>query len=140
MSCGAEIQSAETLFDCTGLRVLRSTAEVSIFQVTVTMSSTGKAAVVGFSRSIAAYYAPGDIRVNVIAPALVETPMSRRAANDEKIRRFVKSKQPLDGGRIGAPEDLDAAAVWLLSEGAKFCTGQVIAVDGGWCVSQGRDE
>ncbi len=102
--------------------------------------AASKAAVAGFSRSIASYYAPRDIRVNVIAPALVETPMSRRAAGDEKIRRFVKSKQPLDGGRIGTPEDLDGAAVWFLSDAAKFCTGQVLAIDGGWCVSEGADE
>lgn len=102
--------------------------------------AASKAAVVGFSTSIAAYYAPMNIRVNVIAPALVETPMSRRAANDEKIRRFVKTKQPLDGGRIGTPEDLDSAAAWFLGDGAKFCTGQVLAIDGGWCVSQGVDE
>lgn len=102
--------------------------------------AAAKAAVVGFSRSVAACYAPSDIRVNVIAPALVETPMSRRAASDERIRRFVKSKQPLDGGRIGAPEDLDGAAVWFLSDASKFCTGQVLAIDGGWCVSEGHDE
>jgi NAD(P)-dependent dehydrogenase (short-subunit alcohol dehydrogenase family) len=102
--------------------------------------AASKAAVVGFSTSIASYYAPMNIRVNVIAPALVETPMSRRAANDEKIRRFVKTKQPLDGGRIGMPEDLDSAAAWFLGDGAKFCTGQVLAIDGGWCVSQGADE
>jgi len=102
--------------------------------------AAAKAAVIGFSKSIAAHYAPQNIRVNVIAPALVETPMSRRAAGDEKIRAFIKSKQPLDGGRIGKPEDLDSAAVWFMSDGAKFCTGQVLAVDGGWCVSEGSDE
>ena len=102
--------------------------------------AAAKAAIAGFSKSIAACYAPDDIRVNVIAPALVETPMSRRAADDETIRAFIKTKQPLDGGRIGKPEDLDAAALWFLSDAAKFCTGQMLAVDGGWCVSEGRDE
>ena len=63
--------------------------------------------------------------------------MSRRAAADEKIMTFVKSKQPLDGGRIGRPEDLDAAVVYLLSDGAKFVTGQVFTIDGGWSVSDG---
>jgi NAD(P)-dependent dehydrogenase (short-subunit alcohol dehydrogenase family) len=57
-----------------------------------------------FSKSIAAYYAKDDIRINVIAPALVETPMAQRAANDKEILSFIKTKQPLDGGRIGKPE------------------------------------
>lgn len=100
--------------------------------------AAAKSAIVGFSASIAAYYAPNDIRVNVLAPALVETPMARRAAADETIRRFIRSKQPLDGGRIGRPADLDAAAVFLMSDGARFTTGQVLAVDGGWTVSEGQ--
>ncbi|HEV7301540.1 MAG TPA: SDR family oxidoreductase [Tepidisphaeraceae bacterium] len=97
-----------------------------------------KSAVIGFARSCAAYYAPNGIRFNVIAPALVETPMAKRAAGDETILEFIRTKQPLDGGRIGQPEDLDAAVVWLLSDGSKFVTGQQIVVDGGWSVSEGQ--
>ena len=52
---------------------------------------------------------------------------------------FVRTKQPLDGGRLGRPEDLDGAVVWLLSDGAAYVTVQVIAVDGGWSVSDGQD-
>jgi NAD(P)-dependent dehydrogenase (short-subunit alcohol dehydrogenase family) len=63
--------------------------------------------------------------------------MARRAVENEDIQRYLRTKQPLDGGRIGQPEDLDGAAVWLLSDAAKFCTGQVLAVDGGWTVSEG---
>ena len=98
--------------------------------------AAAKSAVIGFSRSIAAYYAPHNIRVNVIAPSLIETPMSGRAMNDEAIMQFIKTKQPLDGGRIGIPEDVDGAAVFLLSDRSKFITGQVIAVDGGWSVTE----
>lgn len=100
--------------------------------------AAAKSAVIGFSRSIASYYAPDNIRVNVIAPALVETPMSKRAVNDEQILRFIKSKQPLDGGRTGIPEDTDGLAVFLLSDHARFITGQVIAVDGGWSITDGQ--
>ena len=100
--------------------------------------AAAKAAIIGFTKSIAAYYASDDIRVNVIAPALVETPMAQRAATDEIILSFIKTKQPLDGGRIGKPEDLDGLAVYFMSDLSKFTTGQVIAVDGGWTVSEGQ--
>lgn len=100
--------------------------------------TAAKGAIVSMTRANAARYARDDIRFNVLAPGLVETPMSRRATGDEQVMAFVRNKQPLDGGRIGQPADLDAAAVYLLSDGARFVTGQVLAVDGGWGVSEGR--
>ena len=100
--------------------------------------AAAKSAIIGFTKSIAAYYAPNGIRANVIAPALVETPMAKRAAGDEEILAFIRTKQPLDGGRIGHPADLDAAVVYFLSDGSAFTTGQVLAVDGGWTVSEGQ--
>ncbi len=103
--------------------------------------AAAKSAVIGFSKSIAAYYANANIRVNVIAPALVETPMAQRAAKDENILSFIKTKQPLDGGRIGQPEDIVGLACYFMSDYSKFTTGQVIYVDGGWSVSEGiRDK
>ena len=102
--------------------------------------AAAKAALIGFSKATAAFYAPQKIRVNVLAPALVETPMVQRAAQDDAILRFIKTKQPLDGGRIGQPQDLDAAAVFFMSDGARFTTGQVLGVDGGWSVSEGQYE
>lgn len=100
--------------------------------------AAAKSAIIGFTKSAAAYYAPHNIRLNVIAPALVETPMAERAAQDEEILGYIRTKQPLDGGRIGRPEDLDGLAVLLLSGGGAFVTGQVVAVDGGWSVSEGQ--
>jgi NAD(P)-dependent dehydrogenase (short-subunit alcohol dehydrogenase family) len=100
--------------------------------------AAAKSAIIGFTKSIAARYAPQNIRANVIAPALVETPMAKRAAGDETILSFIRTKQPLDGGRIGKPSDLDAAVVYFLSDASAFTTGQVLAVDGGWSVSEGQ--
>jgi NAD(P)-dependent dehydrogenase (short-subunit alcohol dehydrogenase family) len=100
--------------------------------------ATAKAAIIGLTRSAAAYYASANIRLNVLAPALVATPMSQRAQGDEEILEFIATKQPLDGGRISQPSDLDAAAVYFLSDESKFVTGQVLAVDGGWTVSEGQ--
>ncbi len=100
--------------------------------------ATAKAAIIGLTKSAAAYYAPQNIRFNVLAPALVATPMSQRAQGDEAILDFIKTKQPLDGGRIGEPDDLDSAAVFFMSDESKFVTGQVLSVDGGWSVSEGK--
>jgi NAD(P)-dependent dehydrogenase (short-subunit alcohol dehydrogenase family) len=100
--------------------------------------AAAKSAIIGFTKSIAAYYAKDNIRINVIAPALVETPMAQRAAEDEEILSFIKTKQPLDGGRIGHSSDLDGLAVYFMSEHSKFTTGQIVAVDGGWSLSEGQ--
>jgi NAD(P)-dependent dehydrogenase (short-subunit alcohol dehydrogenase family) len=64
--------------------------------------------------------------------------MAKRAAGDEEIMQFIATKQPLDGGRIGQPEDAAQAAVYFLSDASKFVTGQVLYVDGGWSVSEGQ--
>ena len=100
--------------------------------------AAAKAGIIGFTTAAAATYAAQGIRCNVLAPALVETPMARRAAGDERILAFTRTKQPLDGGRIGRPADCDGAVVYLLSDAARFVTGQVLAVDGGWCVTEGQ--
>jgi len=102
--------------------------------------ATAKAGIVGMTRTSAAYYAPQNIRFNALAPGLVATPMSKRAQTDESVMKFIEKKQPLDGGRIGQPEDLSAATVFLLSDEAKFITGQVLAVDGGWEVTDGEGQ
>ena len=99
--------------------------------------ATAKAAVIGLTTAAAAHYAPQNIRFNVLAPALVATPMSQRAQSDDAIMQFIRTKQPLDGGRIGEPADLDSAAVFFMSDESRFATGQVLAIDGGWSVSEG---
>ncbi len=100
--------------------------------------ATAKAAMIGLTRSAAAYYASRGIRFNALLPALVNTPMAQRAVHDREIMNFIATKQPLDGGRVGHPQDLDAAAVYFLSDDSKFVTGQVLAVDGGWSVTEGQ--
>jgi NAD(P)-dependent dehydrogenase (short-subunit alcohol dehydrogenase family) len=100
--------------------------------------AAAKSAVIGFVKSCASYYAARNIRFNLLVPALVDTPMSQRAMANDEIMRFIATKQPLDGGRVGVPEDLDQAAVFFMSDHSKFVTGQVLAVDGGWSVSEGQ--
>jgi len=100
--------------------------------------ATAKAAIIGMTKSAASFYAEKNIRLNVLAPGLVETPMSERAQGEQAIMDFIATKQPLDGGRIGKISDFDAAAVYFLSDDSKFVTGQVLAVDGGWSVREGQ--
>ncbi|MDH3651355.1 MAG: SDR family oxidoreductase, partial [Saprospiraceae bacterium] len=93
---------------------------------------------IGLSKSLASYYAVHNIRVNVLAPALTDTPMAQRAASDEHITEYIKTKQPLADGRIGEVSDLDTAACYFLSTYSSYVTGQVLKVDGGWSVSEGQ--
>lgn len=95
--------------------------------------ATSKAAVLGLTRAMAAYYAAHGIRVNAIAPSLVRTPMSRRAQDDAEIMAFTRHKQPLAGGLI-EPESVASAALFLLGDGARAVTGDVLTVDAGWSV------
>jgi NAD(P)-dependent dehydrogenase (short-subunit alcohol dehydrogenase family) len=101
--------------------------------------ATTKAGAIGLTIAAAAYYASHQIRFNVLAPALVETPLAQRAASNPQIMQYIRAKQPLDGGRIGQPEDLDEAVIYFLSDGSRFVTGQVLAIDGGWSLSEGQD-
>jgi NAD(P)-dependent dehydrogenase (short-subunit alcohol dehydrogenase family) len=96
--------------------------------------AAGKGAVIAMSRSMAAYYAPHKIRVNVIAPGLVNTPMSARAQENKIIQAFIEKKQPLAGGMVDA-EDIARTALFLLSDDARAITGDVVNVDAGWSVT-----
>jgi NAD(P)-dependent dehydrogenase (short-subunit alcohol dehydrogenase family) len=95
-----------------------------------------KGGIIALSRQAAARYAPDGIRVNVLAPALIDTPMAARAVGDPAIQAYLRSKQPLAGGP-GHPEDCADAAVFLCSAEARLITGAVLPVDAGWCVSEG---
>jgi NAD(P)-dependent dehydrogenase (short-subunit alcohol dehydrogenase family) len=97
--------------------------------------AASKGAIEGLARSAAATYAPLGIRVNAIAPSLIATPMSRRAQEDPAITAYLGAKQPLAGGPIDA-DAVTPVALHLLSDESRMVTGQVIAVDGGWSVSE----
>jgi NAD(P)-dependent dehydrogenase (short-subunit alcohol dehydrogenase family) len=99
--------------------------------------AAAKGAVIAMSRQAAARYAPDKIRINVIAPSLIDTPMAGRSVSDAAILAFLRTKQPLTQSP-GRPEDCADAAVFLCSDEARFVTGVVLPVDGGWCVSEGQ--
>ncbi len=95
--------------------------------------AASKGGIISLTRSIAAYYAPQKIRANVICPGLIATPMSRRAQSSEAIRARLSDLQPLTGD-FGQPLDVAQAALYFASDQAKFVTGAVLTVDGGWTV------
>ncbi len=95
--------------------------------------AASKGAAISLTRSIAAYYAPHGIRANVICPGLIATPMSQRAQQNQSIRARLARLQPLTAD-FGQPEDVAGAAVFLASDAARFITGAVLTVDGGWTV------
>src|SRR5262249_40460686 len=99
--------------------------------------TAAKAGIIGMSRLAAARYAADGIRVNVLAPGLIDTPMAQQAVHDEAIRAYLRSKQPLAGGP-GLADDCAGAAVFLCSDAARLVTGLVLPVDGGWGVSEGQ--
>ena len=97
--------------------------------------AASKSETLSMVRTAASYYAPHGIRFNGIAPGLVNTPMAIRAAADPDTLDYARRKQPLAGGLLD-PADIASAAVFLLSDQSRMMTGQILAVDGGWSVTE----
>ena len=89
--------------------------------------AASKAALIGFTKSVAKELAPRGITANAIAPGFIETDMT--AALDDKVRESIIGNVPL--GRFGSPDDIAHAAVFLAMEPSSYITGQVLTVDGG---------
>lgn len=89
--------------------------------------SAAKAAVIGFTKALAKEAGPSGIRVNCIAPGVVETDML--AGIDEAARQELAEETPL--GCLGTPDDIAQAAVFLAGEGGRFITGQILSPNGG---------
>lgn len=91
--------------------------------------SMAKAAIHALMRHVATRFGPENIRANVIAPGLIMHPRLDKKFSDETKRKFMRSNMFKD--RLGEPNDIAAMAAMLLSDDAKYVTGQIIAVDGG---------
>lgn len=108
--------------------VLFSSVAVSKGMSFHTSVSGAKGAIEGFTRSLAAELAP-KVRVNCIAPSLTDTPMAEKLLRNDKLRINAAERHPLKS--IGAPADIAAMANFLLSDKAKWISGQILSVDGG---------
>jgi NAD(P)-dependent dehydrogenase (short-subunit alcohol dehydrogenase family) len=93
--------------------------------------ASAKGALIPLVRSAAYAAARSGVRINIVAPGLVNTPMARRALTDPQINRSMATLQPLSG-RALEPAEVAATIVWLLSEAAGTITGAVVPADGGW--------
>lgn len=98
--------------------------------------AAAKAGVEGLTRAAAATYARYKIRVNCVAPGLVQTALSQFLTANEAARKASVAMHPL--GRLGEPGDVASAICWLLSPEQSWVTGQVLHVDGGLSAVQGR--
>jgi NAD(P)-dependent dehydrogenase (short-subunit alcohol dehydrogenase family) len=88
-----------------------------------------KHAVVGLTKSVALDYALDGIRVNSVHPGAIETPMIDRLRKDPVLGEALATMHPM--GRMGRPEEIAEAVVWLCSDAASFVTGHTMVVDGG---------
>lgn len=93
--------------------------------------AAGKAGLLGLTRTAALEAAAWDVRVNVIAAGLIETPMAARAAADQHIQQRLTELHPL-GGRMISAHMVAQAALWLLSPASGATTGAALPVDAGW--------
>lgn len=95
-----------------------------------------KAGVMQLVRTWAAELGPAGVRVNAVAPGVVETPLTQQIRDDEAWGRAYAEKSAL--GRWARPEEMVGAVCWLASDAASFVTGSQVMVDGGWTAVDGR--
>ncbi|GAA2353805.1 SDR family NAD(P)-dependent oxidoreductase [Nonomuraea africana] len=98
--------------------------------------SATKAGLVQLLRTAAAEFGPSGVRVNAIAPGVVETPLTRQIKDEPAWYDAYAAKSAL--GRWARPEEMAGAVVYLASDAATFVTGSVLYVDGGWTAVDGR--
>lgn len=123
--------------------MIESDVKGSIINISSQMGITGgknrsvyccsKHAMEGFSKSMALDLAKYGIRVNTVCPTYIETDMTRPFFKNKDFKNFILNRMPL--GKVGKPEDVAGAVLYLASEASKMVTGSSIKVDGGWTAS-----
>ena len=118
-------QASGTIVNCSSLGGLVGGAERGIYHA-------AKHGVIGFTKSAALEYAARGIRINAVCPGLIWTPMADQmvaAGQGEALKAMEKS---IPMARVGRPEEIADAVLWLCSDAASYMTGQSISVDGGF--------
>lgn len=111
-----------SIVNCASVAGLVGAAYVSAY-------AASKHGVVGLTKAAALEYAARGLRVNAICPGMIDTPLSRANMTPDVLEALVAESAI---GRMGRPEEVAAAAVWLCDDAPSFLTGQAIAVDGAW--------
>jgi len=120
---------ASAMLDRGGSIVLIASAAAQIGLASHEAIAAAKAGVIGLARSAAASYAARDIRVNVVSPGLVRTPLSAALTENPSAEKASTRMHALR--RLGEPQDVARAIEWLLDPEQSWVTGQVLGVDGG---------
>ncbi len=120
---------AKAMMSTGGSIVLCSTAAARTGLANHEAIAAAKAGVIGLTLSAAATYAPRGLRINCVAPGLVDTPLAARIVSNEAALKSSTAMHAL--GRIGRPEDVASALAWLLDPANAWVTGQILGVDGG---------
>jgi NAD(P)-dependent dehydrogenase (short-subunit alcohol dehydrogenase family) len=119
-------QGSGAIVNCSSLGGLLGGARRGIYHA-------AKHGVIGFTKSAALEYATRGIRVNAVCPGMIQTPMSDQmiaAGQGEELERMMQTYVPM--ARLGRPEEIADAVLWLCSSAASYVTGQSISVDGGF--------
>jgi NAD(P)-dependent dehydrogenase (short-subunit alcohol dehydrogenase family) len=134
------VRSAYLAAQAAARSMLRRDSGGAIINITSQMGHVGsprrtvycmtKHALEGLTKALAVELAPAGIRVNSVAPTFIETPMTKPMFEDPAFKAFAEEMIPL--GRIGQPDDVAAAVVYLASPAANMITGTSLLVDGGW--------
>lgn len=118
-------QGSGTIVNCSSLGGLVGSPERGIYHA-------AKHGVLGFTKSAALEYAARGIRVNAICPGLIHTPMSDQMIASGQADALKAMEKSIPMGRVGRPEEIADAVLWLSSDAASYVTGQSISVDGGF--------
>ena len=110
-------------------------SERAIPRVHLAVYSSTKAAISMFTKSIAVEYARQNIRCNCVNPGIINSGMIKPYLDDPQARKVLEERLPL--ARIGEPEDVANAVLYLASDEASWVTGTVLNVDGGKTASEG---
>lgn len=123
------VRAAGRVMSTGGSVVLCSSAAARIGLANHEAIAAAKGGIQGLVLSAAATYAPRALRINAVAPGLVDTPLTARITGSAPAREASQSMHAL--GRLGTPDDVASAMAWLLGPESSWVTGQILGVDGG---------